>query len=84
MDDDNMKVMKRNAYFDAYERYISKFQCKMFVLKEFFNVYEYDTCPYYGVLVNRLFQIKKEDLKRLEEHAKTDGNRTIIIISGKR
>jgi len=72
-----MESMKRNAYCDAYERYISKFQCKRCALKKFFDVYEYNTCPYYGVLVNRLIQIKKEDLKRLKEHAQKDGNGTI-------
>jgi len=72
-----MEGMKSSAYCDAYDKYVSIFQCKNCTLKEFFNVYEYDICPYYGVLVYRSIKIKKEDLKQLQEYAKTDGNGTI-------
>ena len=72
-----MGGMKSSAYCDAYDKHITKFQCKNCTLKEFFNVYNYDVCPYYGVLVYRFIKIKKEDLKQLQEYAKTDGNGTV-------
>ena len=74
---DKMDGMKRSDYCDAYDKSITKFQCKNCTLKEFFNVYEYDLCPYYGVLVNKLIKIKKEDFKRLNEYAKRDGNGSV-------
>ncbi len=71
---DNMKNNYRMGYCDAYDKYVTEHHCENCILKEFFNVFEYEVCPYYGELVYKLIKIKKEELKRLKKYAKIDGD----------